>query len=106
MANANCRDLTLDKCDRESGPFEKHKDGDVAECQLLCQSFGEECRFFIFNKEVRLCELFNFDVQRYKDSCQIIFMTPDVDSNRQSTFDDCYNSTVNALADPCIVSTF
>ena len=73
----------------------------VTTCQDLCKTYTHpECTFFVYNKEQLTCEMFDTDIQIYKDSCHKLGLTPDVE------VPSCYNSTDSFLADPCLVSTF
>ena len=84
----------------EREPFEIANNITIATaCQTLCKTY-EQCTFFVHNQENSSCEMFDTNIQSYKDSCRILSMTPDVDIAK------CYNSTEASLADPCLVSAF
>ena len=91
-----CRDVTLDVCEYgDNGPFETSKGLDEALCQQFCSDvYPGKCTFFIYDRQQKVCELFDSPQSDYQDSCQKISgpKTPDV-------IEDCPNDP-----DPCLVS--
>ena len=63
-------------------------------CQEICRDVYpvDRCIFFIYDREDRLCQLFDFDEQIYVDSCKKIAATPKPD------LAECNESN-----DPCTV---
>ena len=63
-------------------------------CQEICRDIYpvDRCIFFIYDREDRLCQLFDFDEQIYVDSCKKIAATPKPD------LAECKESN-----DPCTV---
>ena len=97
--NSNCNDITLDVCGNsdQTTPFEivKLLEGQEEKvCQEICRDVYpvERCVFFIYDREDRLCQLFDFDEQIYADSCKKIAATPKPD------LAECKESN-----DPCTV---
>ena len=97
--NSNCNDITLDVCGNadQTTPFETVKllEGQEEKvCQEICRDVYpvDRCIFFIYDREDRLCQLFDFDEQIYVDSCRKIAATPKPD------LAECKESN-----DPCTV---
>ena len=97
--NSNCNDITLDVCGNadQTTPFETVKllEGQEEKvCQEICRDVYPvgRCVFFIYDREDRLCQLFDFDEQIYADSCKKIAATPKPD------LAECKESN-----DPCTV---
>ena len=96
---SNCKDITLDVCGNadQTTPFETVKllEGQEEKvCQEICRDIYpvDRCIFFIYDREDRLCQLFDFDEQIYVDSCKKIAATPKPD------LAECKESN-----DPCTV---
>ena len=90
--NADCRDLTLDACDyQQAGPFESSKGLDQDLCQKFCdQIYAGKCKFFIFDGQEQICQLFDYESGDYVSSCSIIAGTPQPDiASCNSTDDQC-----------------
>ena len=97
--NSKCNDITLDVCGNadQTTPFETVKllEGQEEKvCQEICRDVYpvDRCIFFIYDREDRLCQLFDFDEQIYVDSCKKIAATPKPD------LAECKESN-----DPCTV---
>jgi len=89
----------LDVCGNadQTTPFETVKllEGQEEKvCQEICRDVYpvDRCIFFIYDREDRLCQLFDFDEQIYVDSCMKIAATPKPD------LAECKESN-----DPCTV---
>ena len=92
QAIADCNDLTFDSCGTDQTiPFETFTDQEEVICQQICRDVGR-CKFFIYDRQNDLCELYDIDEQLYVESCKGIASTPKPD------LAECKESN-----DPCTV---
>jgi len=92
LAIADCNDLTFDTCGTDQTiPFETFTDQGEDICQQICREvYPSRCKFFIYDREDELCELYSIDEQLYVDSCKRTAGTP------QPPLAECKESN-----DPC-----
>ena len=72
--------------------------GNEFRCQQFCALYhadGRKCSFFTYNREDDFCELYEYDVKEYINSCVKKGMT------ETPSFDKCLD-----FDEPCAVSTY
>ena len=90
QAIADCNDLTFDFCGTDQTiPFETFTDQGEVICQQICsQVYPGRCKFFIYDRQDELCELYDIDEQLYVDSCKRTAGTPQPDIAECKESDD------------------
>ena len=81
LGQSECLDVTFDDCDGAPVPFEIDDDISETLCQKICQLYEVEksCGFFIFNKALRRCELYDYQIHVYDETCKTVGSIPDTD---------------------------
>ena len=75
--------------------FESQNDlGNEVKCQELCAFYQNDCSFFVYNRKDDFCELYDYDVKEYINTCGKKGMT------ETPSFDKCLD-----FDEPCAVST-
>ena len=93
-----CRKVTFDDCHNEP-PLMTYQDINVAECQeKQCnQLHNGECKFFLYDRKHKLCELFNFDYVEYIETCTIIGGPKNVETETCGMSSDACNVCIFIL---------
>ena len=67
-----CRDFTFGDCGQLDF-FETVNDVDEVICQRYCSEvFDDQCRFFAFDFEQKLCQVFNKTLESFSTGCQLV----------------------------------
>ena len=76
--SGDCRDYTFEDCNFANGPFETAKDLDDASiCQQFCSLvYTEDCTFFVWDRINVICELYDYNMTEYLNSCKTLGGSP------------------------------
>ena len=72
--DSGCNDYTVDKCVLDDDAIiETLKDSSTSICQFYCKTFySGSCKFFIHDKQQRICQFVNEELDKYTESCRKI----------------------------------
>ena len=76
--SGECRDYTFEDGNFANGPFETAKDLDDASiCQQFCfLVYTEQCTFFVWDRINMICELYDYNMTEYLNSCKTLGGSP------------------------------
>ena len=93
---ADCFDLTMELC-QPNPPFQISNLESEKHCQNFCSFvYTDTCKFFIYDRPQKECQLFEYDFQEYIDSCDRIALTPTPDFTVCQEFLQNYECTVRS----------
>ena len=84
---SGCNDLTFDKCNGEP-PFLTLTLSNEKVCQTFCNEIFHDCIFFIYDRQHDICQLYDYDSQKYVESCALVAATPVPSLDKCKSLDD------------------